>query len=176
MLPAAFDVGKRRRSVDLPPHSENVARKTRGLEAAVVDCDQMEIRSLDPEHDPRVTTLNVAGLIALLLAKAHKIGDRLKESRRSDRLSDKDAGDVVRIMRAGDISTVATKLETLTAHPIVGESALAGLELLRTQFGAQRAPGVEMAVRSLSGGVLSEDEIRALCPAYLARLARILES
>lgn|GEM_PF-6189066 len=69
-------------------HGKRAARKTRGLEPALVDNDVMVIEALDPA-DGRVAKLRVAGVAALLIAKAHKIGDRI-ESGRPDRLNDKD--------------------------------------------------------------------------------------
>ena len=57
----------------------------------------MEITALDGTD--RSTTVNVAGPVALLVAKAHKIHDRLKgAASKPDRLTNKDAGDVYRLM------------------------------------------------------------------------------
>lgn len=57
----------------------------------------MTIATLDPQDTRRLQT-KVAGSAALFVAKAHKLHDRVA-SRRADRLDDKDAADVVRLMQ-----------------------------------------------------------------------------
>jgi hypothetical protein len=83
-----------RRSARIAPHGRQSAHKAVGLEAAIVDHSPMTIAALDPD-DGRSITVEVAGLAAMLVAKAHKISDRLKTNK-TDRLSDKDAADVYR--------------------------------------------------------------------------------
>lgn len=84
------------RGARLGVHGRRAARKAPGLEAAIVDNDVLAIASLD-QDDPRMVDALVAGPTALLIAKAHKINDRLVETDRPDRLKDKDASDVYRI-------------------------------------------------------------------------------
>lgn len=57
----------------------------------------MDIAALD-NRDERRLAARVAGPTALLIAKAHKIQDRLAPGVRLDRLVDKDASDVYRLM------------------------------------------------------------------------------
>ena len=59
---------------------------------------------------------------------------------------------------------------TLRDNGRVAGPAQRGLELLRAQFGARRAPGVEMAVRALRLGV-PEDRIRNVCVGFIAALS-----
>lgn len=143
------------------------ARKAVGLEAAVVDNDVLAIRALDPD-DERLIRCKVAGPTALLIAKTHKIQDRL-ERRARPGLIDKDAGDVYRLMQTTPAAVVKEVAARLLAGGRVAQSSSHGLELLREQFGARRAPGVEMAVRSLRVGV-PEDRIRAVCVAFVSAL------
>ncbi len=69
------------RGARLGPHGKRAARKAPGLEAAIVDNDVMTIAALDDE-DHRTISSKVAGPTALLIAKAHKIDDRLREEAR----------------------------------------------------------------------------------------------
>ena len=85
--------GPGRRGARLEGHSTVAARKVRGLEAALVDYSMMDVRSLS-STDRRSFHTKVAGPAALLVAKAHKIQERLgvKSRERS-----KDAYDVNRL-------------------------------------------------------------------------------
>ena len=89
IVPRGFSDGGRR-SVDLGPHGKRAARRSRGLEAALVDNKAMPIGALD-QTDSRSFTVRVAGLPALLIAKSYKLTDRLQLGRR-DRISNKDSG------------------------------------------------------------------------------------
>lgn len=60
--------------------------------------------------------VEVAGVAALIVAKAHKIHERLATGR-VDRLSDKDAADVVRIMQTASASEVGATLAGLRQDP-----------------------------------------------------------
>jgi len=57
-------------------HGNSAARVSPGLEAALIDHSPMVIGSLE-DSDPRSFDVEVAGTSALLVAKAHKIHDRL---------------------------------------------------------------------------------------------------
>lgn len=157
------------RGARLGPHGKRAARRAPGLEAAVVDNDPMVVPSLDPDDDRRVEC-KVAGPTALLIAKAHKIEDRLIDRHRPDRLVDKDAADVYRLMQTTPPGRVAEVHELLQADHRVAEPSQRGLELLRQQFGARRAPGVEMAVRALRLGV-PEERVRTVCVSFVAAIS-----
>ena len=86
-----------RRGARLGPHGKRAARQIPGLEAVLVDHSPMVVASLDPA-DARSIEAEVAGVAALLVAKAHKLHDRLDQGK-AHRLDDKDAADVVRIMQ-----------------------------------------------------------------------------
>lgn len=156
------------RGARLGVHGKRAARKVPGLEAATIDSAFLTIGALDHNDDRRIRA-RVAGPTALLIAKAFKIQDRLDETRRPDRLVDKDAADVYRLMqttRPDDVRKVAFHLAT---HERVGEASRRGMTLLRAQFGARRSDGVEMAVRSLRVGV-PEARIRSVCTEFVAAL------
>lgn len=159
------------RGARLGPHGNRAARKAPGLEAAVVDNDVLTIESLDTQ-DPRSVAGRVAGPTALLIAKTHKINDRLAHEARPDRLVDKDASDVYRLMLTTAPERIAEVVPTLLDDPRVAAPAQRGLELLRAQFGARRSPGVEMAVRALRLGV-PEGRVRAVCVEFVAALPNL---
>lgn len=81
MVPEALG-GAGRRGARLPePHGKSAARKARGLEAALVDNQLMDVSSLD-EQDERTFRIRVAGTGALLVAKLHKIHERKDDDHR----------------------------------------------------------------------------------------------
>ncbi len=157
------------RGARLGLHGKRAARKAAGLEAAILDNDVLTINALESE-DARAIDSRVAGPTALLIAKAHKIQDRLEQSARPDRLIDKDASDVYRLMLTTPAERINDVAATLRDDGRVAGPAQRGLELLRAQFGARRAPGVEMAVRALRLGV-PEDRIRTVCVNFIAGLS-----
>ncbi|MEU9663468.1 hypothetical protein [Streptomyces chartreusis] len=158
-----------RRRTELPPHDDWATKKVAGLEVAAVDRSVMTISSLTP-GDLRQVDAYVAGPAALLVAKAIKLDERIRDAeKRPDRLNDKDAGDVYRIMTTVPADEVARIFADLRDDPRVGETARQGLQLLRTLFGAAATPGTRLAVQALAGDVPA-DRIRVLAPAFVAAL------
>lgn len=156
------------RGARLPAHGNRAARKAAGLEAATIDNDWLSIDALDNE-DQRAIDAQVAGPTALLIAKAHKIHDRLDQDARPDRLKDKDASDVYRLFLTTPPELIAEVMPSLLDDERVAGPAQRGIEMLREQFGARRAEGVNMAVRSLRVAV-PEDRIRAVCTGFIDAL------
>jgi len=134
-----------RRGARLGPHGNMAARRAVGLEAALVDHAPMRLRALDPV-DAREIDAEVAGPAALIVAKAHKIHDRLD---RPDRLIDKDAADVFRLMSSMQPEDVAVTMRRLLEHETAGPPTRNGLEHLRGLFGSRRGEGIIMAGRAL---------------------------
>lgn len=154
------------RAARIPPHGRMSAKKVEGIEVAVIDRSPMLVKGLAPD-DTHALEVNVAGPVALLVAKAFKIRDRLEDAarRRPDRLVNKDAADVLRIMMSVPPKDVAASFAALVGDPRVGQVAAEGLILLRAQFGGADTPGVRMAVEALAGDLAAE-RVRALAPAY----------
>ncbi len=161
-----------RRSGRLPGHDRRATRRAVGLEAALVDHSTMAISALDP-NDQRVIDVEVAGVAALLVAKAHKLHDRL-EREQVDRLVDKDASDVVRLMQTDQVADVAATMRALLTDPRAGAVTASALAHLREAFGRRGRPGIAMATRALRLA-LAPEPIEALCVAYMAQLSHELE-
>lgn len=156
-----------RRSVDLGAHGSRAARRSRGLEAALVDNEAMTIGALD-QADSRSFTAHIAGLPALLIAKSYKLTDRLQQDRR-DRISNKDAADVIRIMQAMPPDEMAGNLRPLLRHSMAGKSTAEGLAHYNRLFARRGARGIQMAIQGLEEA-MPEATVQALCLAYSERL------
>jgi hypothetical protein len=159
MVPEAVG-GPGRRAARLAGHAEQVARKARGLEAALVDKQVMTIHSLD-SSDSRTFRLAVAGPAALLISKLHKIHERLAE-REHRRLDDKDALDILRLLQAipaADLVRAIRKLLDDAVAMTVTREALTALEEL---FSNAQRPGAQMAVRA-AGPLAAPEQIAESC-------------
>jgi hypothetical protein len=155
------------RAARLGTHGNRAARSAIGLEAALIDHSPMKIGALDA-NDARIITVEVAGTSALLVAKAHKIHDRVV-SGREDRLDDKDASDVVRIMQSTDPDTTGRTLSDLVLDPIAGDATRQAIEYLTQLFGRRGQPGIQMAGRALQL-VMDNDTVEVICTSYLSAL------
>lgn len=145
MVPAALAGSGGRRGARIPPHSRHATRRTPGLEAAVVDHSPMTITALDPE-DGRSAEIEVAGPAALLVAKLHKLGERQE---RPERLLDKDAHDIYRLLAATDTSAVGRTLEELRKDELAGPTTRAAMVYLEQLFASgAEALGSMMAGRA----------------------------
>lgn len=110
IVPMHVAAGPGRRSARLTgDHGKHSARKSEGLEGALVDHGPVEITAIDPA-DERSIVINVAGEAAMLVAKLHKLGDRLEKP---GRLDAKDAGDVYRLFDVIAPDDMATRLKRL---------------------------------------------------------------
>lgn len=168
--------GSGRRSVSIPPHDKFSARQTRGIEATLVDFDVQEITSLDLA-DNRSISAKVAGPAALLVAKIHKIVERLQTPMRSN---DKDAHDSYRILRSVETSELRNRFLSLLNDELSQQSTMEALVYLREHFAAgPESAGSMMAGRaeaglgdpsqvSLSVAFLAEDLINALVDGGIA--------
>jgi hypothetical protein len=101
------------------------------------------VGALDPA-DRRVFEVWVAGPAALLVAKTHKIAER---KGRPGRERDKDALDVLRLLRAVPVETLADGLERLRNAELAGPVTDEALGWLPDLFGEPSAEGVALAVR-----------------------------
>lgn len=154
MVAEAFAPGRGRRSVSLPPHDKLLARRAEGLEGAMIDNDHLEIAALE-DGDPRRFTVRVAGAAALVIAKSYKIRDRLAADKQ-DRITEKDAADVYRIMIGEPVSAFVARCRPLLGDDIAGPACRAGIVLMEELFGRRGRKGVAMAIESLRVAVPGE--------------------
>jgi hypothetical protein len=159
--------GVGRRGARLGIHGTRAARRAVGLEAVLVDHSPMTIGSLDPA-DAREVTVELEGKAALVVAKAHTIHDRLA-SGSSDRLADKDAADICRIMQTTRPDDLRITLRTLRDDSVSGSATVTAMSYMRELFGRRTATGVVMAQRALVTAV-DESEIATLCVTFTNRL------
>lgn len=164
--------GGGRRGARLPePHGKRVARKAKGLEAAMVDNDGLEIASLDVA-DGRRYAIRVADEAALLVAKAHKIYERKDDV---DRIREKDSLDVLRLLRGTDTERMAARIERLLDAPVARDATRAAVSFLQELYESPEALGSSLAAAAANGledpeeisqscAVLAEDFLRSVEP------------
>jgi hypothetical protein len=154
---------KNTRGARIPPHDRRAARRARGLEAAIVDNSIMEVAALDAA-DPRTYRVRVAGPAALLVAKLHKIAERVTAPHR---LNDKDAHDIYRILIDVDTADLASAFKILCSDPVSSETTNQAVEYLADLFAVGPvALGATMAGRAEEG--IGEPETVALSSSLLA--------
>jgi len=168
MVPQGAMSPSSRRTAPLSGHGSRTARRTRGLEVALFDNAPMALAALEPS-DPRVIHARVAGPAALLIAKAIKIQERVDADRR-DRLSSKDAGDLLRLLRNISAESIGRSLQDLTSQrPEILPIVTAALDWLDGQLtessplsklaiddraGVEDPAQVSVAMRTLTGRML----------------------
>jgi hypothetical protein len=168
LVPASVSPGKGRRAARLRGHDERAARIVRGLDGALIDADRLRLTALDPE-DRRAFELRVAGPAALLVAKVHQIAER----RGTSRASDKDALDVLRLLRGTETPDLAGRYQRLLGDARSSPTAEAALALLGQQFTGRRGAGVEMLLRAV-GPLADPEEVAASSEILAADLLRAL--
>ncbi|BDG08576.1 hypothetical protein AMPC_16890 [Anaeromyxobacter paludicola] len=168
MVPAAL-AGGGRRGADLGVHGCRAARKARGLEGALVDKEAHEVAAL-AQGDLRRFTILVAGPGALLVAKLHKIAERVGAPSRTE---DKDALDVLRLLRSVEADRLGRRVRLLLESPLAGETASEAISHFKSLFGTPESPGSNMAARAVAG-LDDPDTIRASCAALAEELLTAL--
>ncbi|MFP5326619.1 MAG: hypothetical protein ACLGHT_03950 [Acidimicrobiia bacterium] len=143
MVPETL-AGPGTRAARLGPHGKRAARRAKGLEGALVDRERRTIQALDPS-DGREVSMWVAGPGALLVAKIHKIAERVDHN---DRVRDKDALDVLRLLRATDTEHLSRRLSALGTHDLAASVTTEALDALPRLFGTDQSDGVLMALRA----------------------------
>lgn len=166
LVPTEMSKGGRR-SVTMPPHDRGSMLRVSGIGLAMDDNQVRAITSLASD-DPRVLEVRVAGVAALLIAKAYKLAERVN-SPSPDRLINKDASDVIGLMLASDPAEIGGTLARFFEREGTAELTRRGVDHLDQLFRAPRSPGVGLAVEALDG-IQNGDDIRRLAPAYVAAL------
>lgn len=160
LVPSSVSPGKGRRDARLEGHAPRTARIVNGLEGALIDHDEMVITALN-DSDARKLRLRVAGPAGLLVAKAFKIHER-KDG--VDRLRDKDALDVLRLLRGTELDELIERFQRLLADELSGTVTTQGISHLGELFRDAKALGAQMAARAV-GTLEDAEEIAASCAA-----------
>ncbi len=148
LVPAAL-AGRGGRGAELPGHDDHAVRQVRGIEGCVIDVTTMMIMALR-DDDHRRFDIGVAGPAALMVAKCHKLNDRLGETGRR-RPKPKDAHDVLRLLRGVPTTKLADGFARMFGDPVSREIAREGLDLLGGLFGRARAQGSLLAADAAEG-------------------------
>lgn len=147
LIVAEAQAGGGTRGARIPPHDKRAARKALGLEGALIDKDRRPIVALDPS-DTRSFAINVAGPAALLISKVIKIEERKATPKR---LKNKDALDVLRLLRAIGAGDIAERMLRITADGRAKGVAVRALTALRDLFGSRDGLGCAMTIEATQG-------------------------
>ncbi len=141
--------GPGRRGARLGIHGDRAAMKVRGLEGVLVSHNPRGIHTLVPEHS-RACIIEVAGPAALLVAKIHKMAERIDDAARSMTLH-KDAFDVYRLLRSVAAAEIAAEMRLLLENEISVEVTAEALTLFREFFGEAAAAGTQQVALHVEG-------------------------
>lgn len=155
--------GRKGRGADLGIHGNRASRQVYGLEGVLVSRKLMTIGALG-DGDDRAFEINVTGPAALLVAKVHKLAERVAANDVS-RLNNKDAFDIFRLLRAVDIDELATEVRVLCAEPISAPATVEAIARFRELFETATAAGTQLVVQHVK---LLED------PATITRASVVL--
>ncbi|HEY9900185.1 MAG TPA: hypothetical protein V6D00_13505 [Pantanalinema sp.] len=169
LVPEAVAGALGRRGARIPPHGSRVARRTRGLEGALIDRSPMRISALD-DQDERSHLIHVAGPAALVVAKLIKIGER---SEHPERLKGKDALDILRLLRAHDTNELGAGLLRLNNRPPSAEVTKEALGYLSAHFLDPQGIGPQLAAQA-AHPFEDADEVALSCAILAGELLRAI--
>lgn len=159
LVPAALGGRPGHRGAGLGHHGNRAAMQVRGIEGALVDCKPTPITAMEA-NDPRQFVIEVAGPAALLVAKVHKVAERVGQP--LHRQDDKDAFDIYRLLRAVQTEDLATNLKRLRYHELSATVTQEALPLFKELFSEATAIGTQMVIRHVEG-LEDVDFIAASC-------------
>ena len=168
LIPEAVASTVGRRAARLEGHETGATLKVRGLEGALADADVMTVR----DEDGRSCEVRVAGPAALLVAKVHKIIDRTGAN---DRLKDKDALDVFRLLRGTAARDIAARASIIFSDDRARATAEIAFDQMPRLFGRGDGEGVAMAIRG-SSGLMSSTEVSESLVALTNELSTAMRS
>ncbi len=168
LVPEAVSPGSGRRAARLQGHEPRAARIARGLEGVLFDAELMRVGALE-DSDARGFDIRVAGPAGLLVSKLHKIADRAD----SPRAKDKDAYDVLRLLRGTTAAEMATRVRRLRDEPLSKAVTVEALGLLDSFFGRADGVGSQMAARA-ARGLADAQETAASCVALAEEILQAL--
>ena len=141
--------GRIGRGAGLGVHGNRAARQVRGLEGALVSRHPMTVRAV-ADGDDRAYEINVAGPAALLVAKVHKLMDRI-DADDNRRINSKDAFDIFRLLQAVDPMDLLDEINLLAAAEISAEVTAEALAGFREMFGTATGVGTILVAEHVVG-------------------------
>ena len=141
--------GAGRRGARLGVHGNRAARQVRGLEGALVSRRPVIISALAP-GDQRTYEISVAGPAALLVAKVHKLAER-NDANDVRRVSNKDAFDIFRLLRAVDIDELTAEIRLLEGEAISATVAAEAMVRFCELFGTATGTGTLLVAEHVAG-------------------------
>ena len=141
--------GRIGRGAGLGVHGNRAARQVRGLEGALVSRRPVTVRALVAEDD-RAYEINVAGPAALLVAKVHKLLDRVSADD-NRRINSKDAFDVFRLLQAVDPVALIDEVNLLAAAQVSSEVTAEAVAGFRELFGIPAGVGTLLVADHVIG-------------------------
>ena len=141
--------GAGRRGARLGVHGNRAARQVRGLEGALVSRRPVIISALAP-GDQRTYEISVAGPAALLVAKIHKLAER-SDANDVRRVSNKDAFDIFRLLRAVDTAELTAEIRLLEGEVISATVAAEAIVRFCELFGTATGTGTLLVAEHVAG-------------------------
>lgn len=139
LVPEAL-AGPGRRAARLGPHGKGIARRVKGIEGVLIDNRPRVIDALEPS-DHREFRVQVAGPAALIVAKTHKINERIASP---DRLLAKDALDALRLLRTISTREISRGIRGLLAESVSSSTTEEALIAGSVLFGRPDGVGVQL--------------------------------
>ena len=121
----------------------------RGLEGTLVSSRPLTVRAL-AGGDDRAYEINVAGPAALLVAKMHKLADRV-DAGDDRRLGNKDAFDIFRLLQAVDAAELIDEINLLAAAQVSAKVTAEAVARFRELFGTPTATGTQLVAEHVAG-------------------------
>ncbi len=135
-----------------------------GLELALVDHSTMIVMPVDVSRKNEGIAVEVAGTVALLIAKAWKIHDRFEEGVEAFREVVKDITDIYRLLRSSTPEELQTSIHCLPSEETIISVAQSGATYLR-KLCTRGGPAIDLlreALGSASEGELIVESLTAL--------------
>ncbi|MDO9108771.1 MAG: GSU2403 family nucleotidyltransferase fold protein [Coriobacteriia bacterium] len=174
LIPAALGEGGRR-AARIEGQEPGSVLKVLGLEGCLVDCEPKTIAAFEAD-DSRSFGIMVAGPASLLVSKVIKLQEReAGASRGRDRRKNKDALDVLRLLRAVEVHELAAGLNLLRADELSAEVAEIAVRALPELFGRANSSASLMAADAVSPAE-SAEVIAASCAALVGELLEAIDA
>jgi hypothetical protein len=164
--------GKGRRAARIPGQ-KNAAGRAMGLELSLWDRHLLKLETVD--EPKKEVEAYVAGPAALLVAKAHKVHERLEQvSSRPERLRPKDSGDIALLTMVSDPSEVAQTIKNeVRSHPEITTVVQLAFKWLIEMYGdSPTAPITRKQAADSLATRFNEKEVFEAMDAWLNRFIR----